>query len=89
MLNAQCSTNRRLLVVIERDGEECDRLGVFRRKWLGGIGAEDRVVRGAVEGVDVRWPSDDELGDLFEDLGLVGVRSKNLGFIQWVRGRKP
>jgi hypothetical protein len=33
--------------------------------------------------------SDDELGDIFEDLGLVGVRTRSLGFIQWVRGRKP
>ncbi|BDY28423.1 methyltransferase domain-containing protein [Mycolicibacterium mageritense] len=32
---------------------------------------------------------EDELGDMFEGLGLVGVRTKTLGFIQWVRGSKP
>ena len=31
--------------------------------------------------------AEDELGDTFEDLGLVGVRTKTLGNIQWVRGR--
>ena len=30
--------------------------------------------------------AEDELGDTFEDLGLVGVRTKTLGNIQWVRG---
>jgi arsenite methyltransferase len=33
--------------------------------------------------------TEDELGDIFEDLGLVGVRSKSLGAIQWVRGKRP
>ncbi|MFG1934847.1 methyltransferase domain-containing protein [Mycobacterium sp. NPDC048908] len=33
--------------------------------------------------------TDDEIGDALEDLGLVGVRTKNLGTIQWVRGRRP
>ena len=33
--------------------------------------------------------TEDELGDAFEELGLVGVRTKTLGNIQWVRGRKP
>jgi arsenite methyltransferase len=33
--------------------------------------------------------TEDELGDTFEDLGLVGVRTKTLGNIQWVRGRRP
>jgi arsenite methyltransferase len=37
----------------------------------------------------VHFFSEDELGDAFEDLGLVGVRTKTLGNIQWVRGRKP
>lgn len=37
----------------------------------------------------VRSFSDDELGDIFEDLGLVSVRTKSLGNIQWVRGAKP
>jgi SAM-dependent methyltransferase len=32
---------------------------------------------------------EDELGDTFEKLGLVGVRVKTVGNIQWVRGRKP
>ncbi|MGV0743595.1 methyltransferase domain-containing protein [Mycolicibacterium sp. XJ870] len=32
---------------------------------------------------------EDELGDTFDELGLVGVRTKSLGFIQWVRGSKP
>lgn len=32
--------------------------------------------------------SDDEIGDTLEDLGLVGVRTKSLGTIQWVRGRR-
>lgn len=36
-----------------------------------------------------RFFTDDELGDTFEDLGLVGVRTKSLGNIQWVRGRLP
>ncbi|CAA0124627.1 Demethylmenaquinone methyltransferase [Mycolicibacterium vanbaalenii] len=31
---------------------------------------------------------DDELGDAFERLGLVSVRTKNVGTIQWVRGKK-
>ncbi|MGZ4807319.1 MAG: class I SAM-dependent methyltransferase [Ilumatobacteraceae bacterium] len=37
----------------------------------------------------VHFFTDDELGDTFEDLGLVGVRTKTLGNIQWVRARKP
>ena len=37
----------------------------------------------------VHFFTEDELGDAFEDLGLVGVRTKTLGNIQWVRGRKP
>lgn len=32
---------------------------------------------------------DDELGDEFERLGLAGVRTKSIGTIQWVRGKKP
>jgi arsenite methyltransferase len=32
---------------------------------------------------------EDELGDIFEDLGLVSVRTKSLGTFQWVRGKKP
>ena len=31
---------------------------------------------------------DDELGDEFERLGLIGVRTKSVGTIQWVRGKK-
>ena len=37
----------------------------------------------------VRFFDEDELGDTFEELGLVGVRVKTLGNFQWVRGRKP
>jgi arsenite methyltransferase len=33
--------------------------------------------------------ADDELGDTFESLGLVSVRTKTLGNIQWVRGKRP
>jgi arsenite methyltransferase len=33
--------------------------------------------------------TDDEIGDTLEDLGLVGVRTKSLGTIQWVRGKRP
>jgi SAM-dependent methyltransferase len=33
--------------------------------------------------------SEDELGDKFEDLGLVSVRTKATGPIQWVRGKRP
>lgn len=32
---------------------------------------------------------DDELGDTLEGLGVVGVRTKTMGTVQWVRGRKP
>ncbi|MEZ0339128.1 methyltransferase domain-containing protein [Mycobacterium sp. pV006] len=32
---------------------------------------------------------DDQLADTFEDLGLVSVRTKGIGTVQWVRGRKP
>jgi arsenite methyltransferase len=32
--------------------------------------------------------TDDEIADALEDLGLVRVRSKNLGTIQWVRGKR-
>lgn len=31
---------------------------------------------------------DDQLADTFEDLGLVSVRTKGIGTVQWVRGRK-
>lgn len=37
----------------------------------------------------VHFFSEDQLGDSFEELGLVGVRTKTLGNIQWVRARKP
>jgi arsenite methyltransferase len=33
--------------------------------------------------------TEDEIGDTLEDLGLVGVRTKSLGTIQWVRGKRP
>jgi arsenite methyltransferase len=33
--------------------------------------------------------TEDEIADTLEDLGLVRVRSKSLGTIQWVRGKRP
>ena len=32
---------------------------------------------------------EDELGDIFEDLGLVSVRTKSFGQFQWVRAKRP
>ena len=32
---------------------------------------------------------EDELGDVLEDHGFVGVRTKNFGTLQWVRGKRP
>src|SRR6187551_272273 len=37
----------------------------------------------------VRFFDEDELGDVFEELGLVSVRTKTVGNIQWVRGKRP
>lgn len=37
----------------------------------------------------VRFFAEDELGDIVEDLGLVGVRTKRFGNIQWVRAKRP
>lgn len=36
-----------------------------------------------------RFFAEDELGDLVEQLGLVGVRTKTRGTMQWVRGQRP
>jgi SAM-dependent methyltransferase len=36
-----------------------------------------------------RFFGEDEIGDLFERLGLARVRTKSIGTIQWVRGQKP
>jgi SAM-dependent methyltransferase len=33
--------------------------------------------------------TDDEIADTLEDLGLIRLRSKSLGTIQWVRGKRP
>jgi hypothetical protein len=33
--------------------------------------------------------TEDEIGDILEDLGLVRVRTKNFGSVQWVRGKRP
>ena len=33
--------------------------------------------------------TEDEIGDTLEDLGLVRVRTKSFGSIQWVRGKRP
>ena len=32
--------------------------------------------------------TEDEIGDVFEDLGLASVRTKNIANIQWVRGKR-
>ena len=37
----------------------------------------------------VHFFAEDELGDSFEELGLVSVRTKTLGSLQWVRGKRP
>jgi arsenite methyltransferase len=37
----------------------------------------------------VHFFAEDELGDIVEDLGLVGVRTKRFGNIQWVRAKRP
>jgi SAM-dependent methyltransferase len=37
----------------------------------------------------VNFFDEDELGDAFEELGFVGVRTKTIGNIGWVRARKP
>jgi arsenite methyltransferase len=39
--------------------------------------------------VGAHFFAEDELGDTFEDLGLVSVRTKTLGNFQWVRGKRP
>ncbi len=36
-----------------------------------------------------RFFTDDEIGDVLADLGLVGVRTTTLGTICWVRGKRP
>lgn len=36
-----------------------------------------------------RFFGQDEIGDRFEQLGLIRVRTKSIGSIQWVRGQKP
>jgi SAM-dependent methyltransferase len=36
-----------------------------------------------------RFFGQDEIGDIFEELGLLRVRTKSVGAIQWVRGQKP
>jgi SAM-dependent methyltransferase len=36
-----------------------------------------------------RFFDEDELGDIFEDLGLVGVRTRSVANFQWVRAKKP
>jgi arsenite methyltransferase len=35
----------------------------------------------------VHLSGEDELGDILEDDGFIGVRAKSLGTIQWVRRR--
>jgi len=36
-----------------------------------------------------RFFGEDELGDIFEDLGLVGVRTRSFANFQWVRANRP
>ncbi|OBB74953.1 methyltransferase domain-containing protein [Mycobacterium sp. 852014-52144_SCH5372336] len=36
-----------------------------------------------------RFFAEDELGDMFEQRGFVGVRTKSVGNLQWVRARRP
>ena len=31
---------------------------------------------------------EDEIGDILEDHGFIGVRTKSLGTIQWVRAKR-
>lgn len=38
--------------------------------------------------VGARFFGDDELGDLLEDHGFLGVRTKRVGHLQWVRGKR-
>jgi hypothetical protein len=44
---------------------------------------------GVLPNAGARVFDDDEIGDTLESLGLVGVRTKTIGTIQWVRGRRP
>ncbi|MGE2736291.1 methyltransferase domain-containing protein [Mycolicibacterium vaccae] len=46
-------------------------------------------VPGFVPNLGAHLFDDDELADTFEDLGLVSVRTKGIGSVQWVRARKP
>jgi SAM-dependent methyltransferase len=38
--------------------------------------------------VPVHLFGEDEIGDILEDRGFIGVRTKSLGAIQWVRGKR-
>lgn len=40
-------------------------------------------------GTGARAFGDDELADILEGLGFVGVRTKSLGTIQWLRAKRP
>jgi arsenite methyltransferase len=51
------------------------------------IGQPDWLLRLLPDG-GAHFFGDDELGDILEDNGFVSVRSKNVGTIQWVRGRR-
>jgi SAM-dependent methyltransferase len=44
---------------------------------------------GVLPNAGARVFDDDEIGDTLESLGLVGIRTKTIGTIQWVRGRRP
>ncbi|MCV7172841.1 methyltransferase domain-containing protein [Mycobacterium manitobense] len=43
---------------------------------------------GVLPNAGARVFDDDEIGDTLESLGVVGVRTKTIGTIQWVRGRR-
>jgi arsenite methyltransferase len=52
------------------------------------VGAAGNVFR-LLPNVGAYFFTEDELGDKFEELGLVSVRTKTFGSFQWVRGKRP
>ena len=68
-----------------RDGE-----GAALRRPDGGDGADRGTCRALLRLLPdggVYFFTEDELGDTFEELGLVGVRTKSLANFQWVRAK--
>lgn len=51
------------------------------------VGRAGQLLRWLPDG-GAHFFAEDELGDTFEELGLVGVRTKTLGNLQWVRGKR-